>query len=79
MKKGSDRCDGNDMQRTGESVREMAGAETETKKDQREGDREDGSRGRWSSPGGHTMCERMEGGSFFAFRVSGGFDELNIT
>lgn len=59
------------MQRTGERVREMAGAETETKKDQREGDREDGSRGRWSSPGGHTMCERMKGGGGGLLCLSG--------
>lgn len=32
------------MQRTGESVGETACVETETRKDQREGDREDGGR-----------------------------------
>lgn len=50
------------MQRTGESVGETAGAETETREDQREEDREDGGRGRWGSPGGHTMCERTGAG-----------------
>lgn len=45
------------MQRTGESGGEMAGVETVKKKDQREGDKKDGGRGRWGSPGGHTMCE----------------------
>lgn len=51
------------MQRTGESVGEMVGVETETRKDQREEDREDGGRGRWGSPGGYTMRERTRGGT----------------
>lgn len=49
------------IMRTGERGGETVGVESETRKDQREEDREDGGRGRWGSPGGHTMCERARG------------------
>lgn len=61
----ADSWDGNDMQRTGESVGERerwrVWRQRKGKIRERGTERADGGRGRWGSPGGHTMCERSAG------------------